>query len=131
MKWIIRALYVFGFVFEYVIPILLFGLVLPLVHGKINEGLTLVGVIALCVLGVIFLVKARDRVKQWEKGLVRAAVLSAFKMVPLLVFALLMNWLLPFIVELRAYLWRIIFPFTIGCFLDMLAEYLEAKEAKE
>lgn len=128
MKWIIRALYVLGFILEYIIPVLLFGLVTPLVHGKLDEGLTLVGVIAVCILGVVLIRKMRDRVREWKKGLWRAAALAAFKALPLIVFALLLNWVLPMIVELRAYFWRIIFPFSVGCFLDILAEYLDSKQ---
>jgi hypothetical protein len=131
MKWIIRILYVLGFVLEYVVPVLMFGLVTPLVHGKLNEGLTVVGFIAISILLVIALIKCRDRVKSWDKGLLRAGVLALIKAVPLFVFALLLSWLLPMIMELRTYLWRIIFPFTVGCFLDIVAEYLEAREGDE
>jgi hypothetical protein len=130
MKILSKVFYVLGFILEYVIPILLFGFVTPLVHGKLDEGLTTVGIIAVAALALILLGKIKTAVLEWDKSLFRAIILSAIKAVPIIVIALALNWLGPFIDTLTTYMWRIIPLFIIGCFFDMAAEYLDAKEAK-
>ena len=119
-----------GFVLEYVIPILLFGLVTPLVHGKIDEGLTTVGIIAVAVLALILLGKIKAAVLQWDKGLLRALILAIIKAVPIVIIAIALNWLGPFVEKLTTYMWRVVPLFIIGCFFDMTGEVLDAKEAK-
>lgn len=130
MKWLPKMLYVIGFTLEYVVPLLLFGFVSPLVHGKLDEGLTTVGAIGVVILGLILLGKIKDAVKEWDKSLIRALFLALIKAVPLAIFCIFLRWLAPFVQSLLTYMWRIIPPFVCGCFFDMTAEYLEAKEKK-
>ena len=130
MKILAKVFYVIGFVLEYVIPILLFGLVTPLVHGKIDEGLTTVGIIAVAVLALILLGKIKAAVLQWDKGLLRALILAIIKAVPIVIIAIALNWLGPFVEKLTTYMWRVVPLFIIGCFFDMTGEVLDAKEAK-
>lgn len=127
MKWTPKLFYVLGFIFEYVIPVLLFGLVTPLVHGKLDEGLTTVGVIAVAVLALILIGKIKSAVEKWEKGIVRAIILSFLKAVPLFIFAIFLRWLIPFTESLLLYMWRIIPMFILGCLFDTIGEYLDSK----
>ena len=131
MKWLPKVFYVVGFTLEYVIPLLLFGFVSPLVHGKLDEGLTTVGIIGVVILGFILLGKIKAAVKEWDKSLLRALILSLIKAIPLFIFAIFLRWLIPFVDSLLTYMWRIIPPFVCGCFFDMAAEYLEVKNEKE
>ena len=128
MKILPKVFYILGFVFEYALPILLFGFVTPLVHGKLEEGLTIVGCIAIGVIGVIALIKIKKAAKEWDKGICRAVVLAVLKAVPLVVLSLFTNWLCTYIALFTTYLWRIIPIFILGCIFDMVAEYLEVKE---
>lgn len=131
MKWLPKVFYVIGFTLEYIVPLLLFGFVSPLVHGKLDEGLTTVGAIGVTIIGLILLGKIKERVKTWDKSLIRAIILSFIKAVPLFIFAIFLRWLVPFVDSLLTYMWRIIPPFICGCFFDMAAEYLETKSEKQ
>ncbi len=117
-----------GFTLEYVIPLILFGFVTPLVHGKLDEGLTTIGIIAVVVLAFIILGKIKGAVKGWKKGLARAIILSLIKATPLIVFAIFLRWLAPFVDSLLTYMWRIIPLFISGCLFDMVGEYIDSKE---
>lgn len=131
MKWIIRIFYIVGFVLEYVVPIFLFGLVTPLVHGKLDEGLTVMGILTLCIAGVIVLIKCKNVVIKWEKGVIRALVLASMKAIPLIVFSFVVNWLSAFALALTSYMWRIIPIFIVGVIFDITAEILESYEVKK
>ena len=129
MKILPKIFYIIGFLLEYVIPICLFGIVTPLVHGKLDEGLTTVGIIAIVILGFIMLGKIKKAVREWKKGLCRAFILAFIKSVPLFVIAIFLNWLAPFVNTLLTYMWSIIPLFIVGCAFDLIAEYLDSKEA--
>ena len=128
MKVLPKIFYIVGFTLEYVIPLLLFGFVTPLVHGKLDEGFTTVGLIAVGIFGFICLGKIKEIVKQWKKGIGRAVILALIKAVPLIVLAIFTNWLSTFIISFTTYLNRVIPLFIAGCTFDMTAEYLESKE---
>ena len=49
-----------GFVFQYIIPIILFGNVIPFTHGVVKAGLTAGGYIALGILVFIIINKAKE-----------------------------------------------------------------------
>lgn len=127
MKVLPKVFYVIGFVLEYAVPLLLFGFVTPLVHGKLDEGLTTVGIIAVAIFGFILLGKVRGAVKEWDKGICRAVILAFIKAVPLILLSIFTSWLSTFIVALTTYLYRVIPLFILGCIFDMTAEYLESK----
>jgi hypothetical protein len=128
MKILPKIFYVLGFLLEYVVPICLFGIVTPLVHGKLDEGLTTVGIIAVVILGFIMLGKIKKAVKEWKKGLCRAFILAFIKAIPLFVVAIFLHWLAPFVNTLLTYMWSIIPIFIVGCAFDLVAEYLDSKE---
>ena len=129
MKWISRLFYVIGFILEYVVPICLFGVVTPLIHGKLEEGLTTVGALAVVILAFIIIGKIKDIVKEWKKSLGRAIILALLKAVPLVAFALVVHFLAPFIAKLQEYIWRIVPIFSVGLIFDVVGEYLDTKEA--
>lgn len=128
MKILPKVFYIVGFILEYAVPLVLFGFVTPLVHGKLDEGFTTVGIIAVSIFGFICLGKVKEAVKGWEKGIARAVILAVIKAVPLVVLSIFVQWLSGFIVALTTYLYRIIPIFILGCIFDMTAEYLESKE---
>lgn len=128
MKWLVRIFYLLGFILEYIVPIFLFGIVTPLVHGKLDEGLTAIGVIAICAAAVIALLKFNSLVRQWEKSSLRAVVLAAIKGIPLILFVAFVEWLRDFAIILTTYAWRIVPIFLVGLIFDITAEILESKE---
>lgn len=128
MKWLVRIFYLLGFILEYIVPIFLFGIVTPLVHGKLDEGLTAIGVIAICIAAVIALLKFNSLVRQWDKSSLRAVVLAAIKAIPLILFVVFVEWLRDFAIILTTYAWRIVPIFLVGLIFDITAEILESKE---
>ncbi len=124
-----KVFYVIGFILEVVVPLLLFGFVSPLVHGKIGEGLTTVGIIIVSIFGFVCLGKLKSRIKAQDKSIKRAVVLAVLKAVPLIIFSLIVGYLSEFIISLTRYLYKIIPIFILGCTFDLTAEYLESKEA--
>jgi cytochrome c biogenesis protein CcdA len=128
VKILPKVFYTVGFILEVVIPLLLFGFVSPLIHGKINEGLTTVGLIVISIFGFICVGKFKTKVKTWDKSLKRALILALIKAIPLIVLSLFVGKLSHFMMSLTTYLYRIIPIFTLGCLFDLTAEYLESKE---
>lgn len=127
-KWIGLLLKICGFAFCYVIPILLFGDVIPYTTEGVGPGLTKMGFIAVGVIFVILGKKLRDKVVRMDKGIVRALILSAFPIVAWIVVQLGIRWILPMITSIAEYWTRIIIFIVIGRACYILDEALSAKE---
>jgi hypothetical protein len=128
MKWLYRLLYFAGFILEVVVPLLMLGIVTPLVHGTISEGLTTMGMICLAVFSFILVGKMKQKVKEWKKGVGRALLLATLKIIPVVLFCLSIHYVTPFIVRLQDYAWRIIPIIALGLIFEIVAEALEASE---
>ena len=128
MKWVYRLLYVIGFSLEVVVPILMFGVVTPLIHGTPKEGLTAVGMICVAVFAFILIGRIKERVREWKKGAGRAIVLALLRLIPIIVFCVAIHFIAPFVLKLKDYAWRIIPIFIIGLVFDVTAEVIEANE---
>ena len=130
MKWIYRGFSVAGFVFEYVLPIILFGKVIPYTHGEIAAGLTAAGVIAVCILAIVVAKRIKESVIRWDHGLPRGIVLSLIEAVPIVLVALFLRWLAPAISGILEY-WLSIIPFFIvGRLFYIFAEIVYEKGGK-
>jgi hypothetical protein len=128
MKWLYRLLYLVGFILEVVVPILMVGTVSPLIHGTPKEGLTAVGIICVAVFAFILVGKLKGKVREWKKGVLRALLLAVLKLIPVIVFCIVLNFVAPFILRLKDYAWRIIPIIVIGLGFEVVAEVLEANE---
>ena len=49
MKALRTVLYFLGYLFQYLMPIILFGIVVPYYRGTMNQGMTGAGLVALCL----------------------------------------------------------------------------------
>ena len=78
MKYWRMLLLSMGFVFQVILPICIFGMVIPYTHGELKSGLTGAGIIALAVLVIVIFGKVKDVLKQQPKSWVRGLVLSLF-----------------------------------------------------
>ena len=127
-KWIRLILKILGFAFCYVLPILLFGDVIPYTQDGVAPGLTKMGFIAIGVIFVILGKKLRDKCVRMENGIVRALILSVFPIVAWLIIQLGIKWILPMINSIAEYWLRIIIFIVIGRACYILEEALVSKE---
>ena len=130
MKWIRRGLIILGFTFQYTIPLLFFGRIIPYTHGEIGAGLTKVGVIALCVFAIIAVRKLKERVIALDKGTFRAIMISLIEAIPVVAIAICLRWLAPIVQSLLDYWYSIIPFFVLGRLFYIVSETLYEREDK-
>lgn len=126
IKLLAFALYAFGFTFQYTIPVIVFGSILPYTKEDIGRGLTTVGILAVLFMCAVIAKRLKKRVYEWKRGAARALVLVAFKLVPIVLITLFMRWLEPLVYSLIHYWYRMLIFFGIGWAFDVFAEITEA-----
>ena len=72
---------ILGFTFEIIVPIALFGLVVPYFHGTFEEGLTGFGYLALIVFALVIGMKVKKGAEKLPKTLARGLILAIFPLV--------------------------------------------------
>lgn len=117
-----HILSVIGFIFQYIVPIVLFGNVIPYTHESIEAGLTVMGYIAIAVLILILSGKLKEKLQHMHKGLVRALLLSLFPIAYWLIVKIGINYLLSLFVALTQYWGYIIIFILIGRLFYILGE---------
>ena len=130
MRWLRYAFSFLGFVFEYVIPLLLFGGVIPYTHEGVAAGLTKMGYIAIIVFLLIVGKKIKEKLLTREKSLPRGAILSVFPIAFWLVINFGIEWVVGFIDSLSLYWDRIILFIVLGRLFYTAEETMHAKETK-
>lgn len=128
MKWLIRTFYLLGFLAMYILPIILFGNVIPYTHDGVAAGLTGAGYIAACV--VVFMIsrKFSKWIHEQEKSLLRGLGLSIFPIIWWVVILLLGGWIGEFIGTFLQYWNRMIIFILLGRALFTTAEALTESE---
>ena len=101
-----------GFIFQYIVPIALFGNVIPYTHESLEAGLTVMGYIAVAALILILSGKLKEKLHDMHKGLVRALLLSLFPITYWLLVKVGINYLLNLFVALAQY-WGYIIIFIL------------------
>lgn len=117
-----HILSVIGFIFQYIVPIVLFGNVIPYTHESLEAGLTVMGYIAIAVLILILSGKLKEKLHHMHKGLVRALLLSLFPIAYWLIVKIGVNYLLSLFVALAQYWGYIIIFILIGRLFYILGE---------
>jgi hypothetical protein len=117
-----HILSVIGFIFQYIVPIVLFGNVIPYTHESLEAGLTVMGYIAIAVLILILSGKLKEKLQHMHKGLVRALLLSLFPIAYWLIVKIGINYLLSLFVALTQYWGYIIIFILIGRLFYILGE---------
>ena len=97
---------ILGFTFEIIIPIALFGLVLPYFHGTLEEGLTGVGYLALIILALVIGVRVKKGAEKLPKNLFRGFILAIFPIVGWIIIFIGAKYLATFIASFIEY-WRL------------------------
>ena len=78
MKVLKNALFILSYLLQYIMPIVLFGGVVPYTHGELGAGLTGAGVIALCLVLFLLYRKVKEFIKDKLTGVAQALLLSVF-----------------------------------------------------
>lgn len=116
-----------GFIFQYIVPIVLFGNVLPYKH---EAGLTVMGYIAIAIILIIISGKLKDKLHEMPKGVVRASLLSLFPIAYWVIIKIGVNYLLNLFVALARYWGYMIIFILIGRLFYIISELIYDKKGK-
>lgn len=117
-----------GFIFQYIIPIILFGNILPYTHK--SQGLTVIGFIAVAIVVLLISGKLKEKLHDMPKGLVRALLLSLFPIAYWLLVKIGINYILNLFMALAKYWGYIIIFILIGRLFYVLSEVIYDKKGK-
>lgn len=120
-----------GFIFQYIIPIVLFGNVIPYTHESLEAGLTVMGYIAVAITILILSGKLKDKLHGMKKGLVRASLLSLFPIAYWVIVKIGINYLLNLFVALARYWGYLIIFILIGRLFYIISEIVHDNDKKE
>lgn len=120
-----------GFLFQYIIPTILFGNVIPFTHGAVRAGLTASGYIAFGVLAFILIKKIKEWLHGKPKSLTRGIILSLFPIAIWLIVNIGLNAVERFLASFIGYWHYVIIFIIIGRMFYILDEALTEKETRE
>ena len=113
-----------GSIFQYAIPIILFGNVIPYTHESLEAGLTVMGYIAIAITAIIISGKLKNKLNSMKKGLVRALLLSLFPVVYWFVAKIGINYILNLFSALAQYWGYIIIFILLGRLFYIISELI-------
>jgi MFS family permease len=119
-----------GFIFQYIIPIVLFGNVIPYTHESLEAGLTVMGYIAFAIIVIIVSGKLKDKLHGMRKGLVRAILLSLFPIAYWIIAKIGINYILNLFIALAQYWGYMIIFIVIGRLFYIISELVYDKSEK-
>lgn len=131
MKYIRYSLMIFGFICQSVMPISLFGLVIPYWHGELEAGFTATGLFALAVLSIIVISKLKNKLNSMEKGTLRGVILHLA--IPLSIWLIAgkgIDFVERFVINLINYWWIAGIFLAIGGVMYLIEEILSSMEKK-
>ena len=120
-----------GFVIQYIVPIILFGNVIPYTRGTIEAGLTVMGYIAMGIIAFILIGKIKAYLLSKPKSLTRGIILSIFPVVAWLIVNIGISAVVNFLNSFLDYWHYTIIFIIIGRLFYILDEALTDKELKE
>ena len=120
-----------GFIFQYIIPIILFGNVIPYTHGSLSAGLTKMGYIAVAIIVIVICGKLKNKLHEAPKGLVRALLLSLFPIVYWVIAKIGINCILNLFASLARYWGYLIIFILIGRLFYVISEIIYDKDGKK
>lgn len=109
-----------GFLFEFVIPFALFGLVIPYTHGTLEAGLTGFGYFALFIFVLVVGRRLKKSTAKMPKSLFRGIILTALRIVRWVIIVIAAEYLLKFAAAFSAYLSNTIFFVVVGWMFYLL-----------
>lgn len=128
IKLVMRVL---SFVCTFVMPVLLLGVISPLIHGELGQGLTGLGYIALALAIVIVAIKLIGKIWKMPKGWKRALLLSIFPIAIWLVVMLGIDYVQAILVSICDYWLKVGIFILIGRALAIIEECLHESEKED
>ena len=111
-----------GFIVQYIVPIALFGNVIPYTHEGLAAGLTGAAYIAVGLILFFLTKKFKEWIFQRPKSLWRGLILSLPAIIWWLVIYLALGWISTFVIEFSQYWGSIILFIILGRGLYVLSE---------
>lgn len=124
MKALKITLRIFAFLSTYIIPLVLLGIISPLVKGELGSGLTGLGYIALASAIIVCAIKLFSKVVKMKKGWKRALIISAFPISIWLVIMLGINYIQTLIISISDYWVKVGIFIIIGRIFAVIEECL-------
>ncbi len=124
MKIIKTILRILSFLSTFIIPIVLLGVISPLVHGNLGKGLTGLGYIAVALAIVVISIKLMTKVLKMKKGWQRALLLSAFPIAFWLIIQLGINYVQAMLFSISQYWIKVGIFIILGRVLAVIEECL-------
>ena len=131
MKAVKIILRILSFICTFLVPIVLLGVISPLVHGELGSGLTGLGYIALAMGILVIAFKLFGKVYQMQKGWKRALLISAFPIAFWLVVFLGIDYIQAILVSICDYWFKVGIFLIIGRLLAVIEECLHEPEKKD
>lgn len=128
MKYWRYALLTFGFLFQYIMPIIVFGMVIPYTHGELEAGLTGAGIVALAIVILIIANKLKEVLKDQPKCWLRALILSIFPIAIWCVLGIGLDKVANFFLTLIDYWWFALTFIIIGRVFFIVEETLNGSK---
>lgn len=131
MKAIKITLRILSFTATFIIPIVLLGVISPLVHGQLGSGLTGLGYIAVALAIVVTAFKLLGKILKMEKGWKRALIISAFSLSLWLVIWLGIDYVQVLILSISQYWLKVGLFLALGQALSVLEQCLHEPPKNE
>lgn len=124
------VLYALSFLFQFVLPIVFFGGVIPYTQEGKGAGLTKMGVLALFVLFVVLFFKVKKKIKQKVTPLTGSILDSIAPVVIWVAVQICLDHIVSTVNSLALYWGRVLAFIIIGRLLHWLASYLSTPETE-
>ncbi len=131
MKYIRGALVACSIIFTYVLPIILFGYVIPYTHGTLSAGLTGAGYVMLAIVAIIIFSKIKKKVHTLPKTIFKGILLALFSISTWVLLGIGIDFVRMFVATLLNYWWKAFIFIIIGQFFTLLDHILFAKTQNE
>ena len=128
MKHTKIALYATGYICQYIMPRVLFGLVVPYYHGTIAPGATGAGLVALCIALFFMYRKIEGKIESNCNGLWHGLLLSIFPITIWLILGIGIHRVLEFLNTLANYWWLSLIFIVIGRMCTTVADVLAERD---
>lgn len=127
MKALRTFLYVFAYICQYLMPIILFGIVVPYYRGAMGPGATGAGIVALCIVLAITYRRIERKIDENVKGAWHGIFLSIFPMLLWVALGIGIGRVLTFVNTLVDYWWIAFIFIIIGRICTIVADAMEEK----
>lgn len=122
MKLARILLYCAGYICQYIMPIVLFGIVVPYYHGTIAPGATGAGIVALCIILSITYRRLEEKIEKNLSGFWHGFILSIFPITIWIALGIGIYRVLEFFNTLANYWWTALIFIIIGRVCTIIAD---------